>query len=204
MTRPQVYLAAEDRLGLALGRRLIREQNQLSIFREYNGQGFGNLRTEIDKYQAMARNGFPVVLMTDLDKAPCPVALIEGWMGAGKRPAGALLLRICVRAAEAWVLADSKTVAEFLGIDPDRVASQPEGLQDPKVELLRLAEGANRTLRKRFLPLPGSKATVGHDYNRLLEEFVATLWNPTAAALRSPSLARARLRLKELSRLVGG
>jgi hypothetical protein len=101
----QVFLAAEDRLGLALGHRLINEQPSLQVWRELDGNGFGNLKRDAKKYDAMARNGLPVLMLTDLDDCPCCTHLMNRWLGNGKKPHSNFLLRICVREAEAWLLA---------------------------------------------------------------------------------------------------
>ena len=61
--RDQVYLAAEDALGLAFGRRLLREWPVLHVCGEKDGQGFGNLRRDASKYGRMAQNGVPVLLI---------------------------------------------------------------------------------------------------------------------------------------------
>ena len=67
-----VYLAAEDVPGLAVGRRLVAEQRVLSVYRVKLGFGFGNLKKKAPDYDQMGKNGFPVLMLTDLDTAPCP------------------------------------------------------------------------------------------------------------------------------------
>jgi hypothetical protein len=45
-----VYLAAEDVPGLAVGHRLVAEQSALSVYRDKNGHGFGNLKKKAPSY----------------------------------------------------------------------------------------------------------------------------------------------------------
>jgi hypothetical protein len=194
-----LLLAAEDSVGLALGSRLIREHPDLTIFRAEDGQGFGRLRAYAEKYNDMAKNGVPVVLLTDLDRQVCPMSLVEEWMGGRHAPHPEFLLRVCVREAEAWVMADCEAVARFLGIRSAEVPSKPEQLPDPKQELLRLARRCTRNLRNGLLPAGNSKAQVGWEYNRLLTTFIEEHWNPASAGARAPSLQRARQRIAELS-----
>jgi hypothetical protein len=199
MRAPRLLLAAEDSVGLALGRRLILEHPDLTIFRAEDGRGFGRLRAAAERYYDMARNGVPVVLLTDLDRQVCPMSLVEEWMGGKHPPHTDFLLRVCVREAEAWVMADSEAVARFLGVRSAEVPSEPEQLPDPKQELLRLARRCTRNLRNGLLPAGRSKAQVGWEYNRLLTKFIEEHWNPCVAEARAPSLQRARQRIAELS-----
>jgi len=200
MMGARVYLAAEDSVGLALGRRLIREQSSLEIFRDFNGQGFGRLRADARRFDTMAKNGIPVVLLIDLDRQSCPIGLLEDWLGKNHVLNQNFLLRVCVREAEAWVMADTEAVARFLGIPCGRLSSQPEDLSDPKHEFLRLAAQSTRNIRNGLLPKGRSKALVGPEYNRHLESFIREHWSPDAAGLRAPSLQSARQRISELSR----
>jgi len=199
MTAPRLFLAAEDAVGLALGSRLIREHPDLTIFRAEDGQGFGRLRAAAEKFNAMAKNGVPVVLLTDLDRQACPALLVADWLGGRHAPDPRFLLRVCVREAEAWVMADCEAVARFLGVRTADISSKPEQLSDPKQELLRLARRCTRNLRNGLLPAVGSKAEVGWEYNRLLTAFIEERWNPEVAAGRAPSLQKARQRIAELS-----
>ena len=53
---PTVYLAAEDVPGLEVGHRLVVEQSALSIYRDKNGHGFGNLKKKAPSYDQMGKN----------------------------------------------------------------------------------------------------------------------------------------------------
>jgi len=71
----------------------------------------------------------------------------------------------------------------------------PDELADPKQSLLRLAKGAPRQVRDDLLKAIGGNVAQGLGYNARLSAWVHSDWCPQRAAERSPSLARARLRL---------
>ncbi len=202
--RDQVYLAAEDALGLAFGRRLLREWPVLHVCREKDGQGFGNLRRDASKYCRMAQNGVPVLLITDLDLFACPRAMVEAWLGPGWCPIPGFMLRICVREVEAWLLADPGPLARLFGLGHDQFPTRPELLPDPKAVLLRLAGRAPAGARRRqqLLPARGSKSPIGIGCNPVLVRVVDQELNLDVAASAAPSLGRARHRLGELARAV--
>ena len=194
-----IILVAEDDLGLALGRRLIQEQPPLTVWREFNAHGNTGIRANINKYGQVARRGLPVLALTDLDTRLCCRLLLDEWLGAGHSRHRDLLLRICVREAESWLMADPEPLAHLLRVPSARMPLQPEALADPKRTLLELAVRAPARVRKGLLPEAGSTARIGPDYNALLCPLVATKWDIAKAATRAPSLAKARQRVAELA-----
>ena len=194
-----IFLVAEDDLGLTLGRRLIREHAALNVWRETNAQGYGAIKRDILKYDAMARNGCPVLALTDLDDRACCRALLDEWLGANHGIHQDLLLRICIREVEAWLMADPAPVARLLRLPVTRIPAQPETLADPKQIFLDLAKSAPAKVRKSLRPQACSSARIGPEYNELLCPLLATEWNIDKAAERAPSLAKARQRLAQLA-----
>lgn len=193
-----VYLAAEDVPGLAVGRRLVAEQPVLSVYRDRLGDGFGNLKKKVQSYDQMGKSGLPVLMLTDLDAAPCPSGKIQDWLG--HKPSRGFLFRICVREVEAWLLADREAIAAFLKIKEDQVPDAPESLADPKAALIKLAKKAPRQIRIGMTPR--GSASIGPDYNDLLSGFISDLWSITRASDRAPSLARARRRVADLAQAI--
>ena len=193
-----VLLAAEDLPGIAVGRRLVQEQPGLSVCREVNAGGYGNLRKRATNYNRMGSMGFPVLLLTDLDSDPCPSKKIIDWLG--DRPNRGFLFRICVREIEAWLLADHEGMASFLGVPTRKLPLAPESLLDPKATLIRIAQKSPRRIREGLTPT--GRATIGYEYNDRLTEFISVRWSVEAASTRSPSLARARRHLAELASMV--
>lgn len=195
---PTVYLAAEDLPGLAVGRMLVAEQPDLTIYREENARGFGNLMRKVSNYDQMGGYGFPVLLLTDLDADPCPGGKVQAWLGHS--PSSGFLFRICVREVEAWLLADHEAMADFLHLNPATLPREPEFLADPKSTLIQLAQKAPRKIRVGLTPT--GKASIGPDYNDLLADFIESSWSAEKASARAPSLASARRRIDELAAIV--
>lgn len=193
-----VYLVAEDVLGLAVGRKLVAEHPILTIHCEENGRGYGKLRAKANSYNMMAKNGFPVLLLTDLDNDSCPSIKIKKWLG--RQPNLGFLLRICVREVEAWLLADREAMASYLKVKLASLPIAPESLADPKAKLIELAQNAPRRIRVALTPI--GSATVGPDYNEYLAEYILRSWSIDRAMPRSPSLARARNRIAELAGII--
>ena len=193
-----VYLAAEDVPGLAVGRKLVAEHPALTVYREENGRGFGTLKRKTPNYDKMGANGFPVLLLTDLDTDPCPSEKVTGWLG--RQPSHGFLFRICVREVEAWLLADREAMAAFLKIKAAALPTAPESLPDPKAKLIELAQKAPRKIRDGMTPV--GRASIGPDYNELLSGYISDCWSTDRAAIIAPSLARARQRIGELANAV--
>jgi hypothetical protein len=192
-----IYLAAEDKPSLAVGHKLVSNAFPLTVYREENGRGYGTLKRKAGNYQRMAALGYPVLLITDLDRAPCPPQLQDKWLNT--KPHEFFLFRIAVREVEAWFLADRVAIADFLHVRINLIPDNPEQLNDPKRALLDLAGRASRKMRKGLLPEPKSNAVIGPEYNDLLTFYVANRWNIAVASNIAPSLRRAVAATKVLA-----
>jgi hypothetical protein len=143
-----------------------------------------------------AAKGIPFLIGTDLDSYECPAALINDWLRTPQHHN--LLVRVAVREAEAWVLADKDNFANFLGIRSSLVPDDIENVLDPKAKLIQLARRApRRQLREDICPPTNSTRKVGPNYNARLAGFVQLHWNPEIARQRAESLARAIDRLMD-------
>ena len=99
-----VNLATEDELSEAVLRRLLDHADRgYAIGTAYGRRGFGYLRRTITGWNRAAQF-VPFIVLTDLDRRPCPTELIEDWLREARHPN--LLLRVAVREVEAWLLAD--------------------------------------------------------------------------------------------------
>ena len=158
--------------------------------------GFGYLRSRMTPWCRMAKH-YAVVILTDLDRAACPSTLLDEWFGVLVRPPN-LLLRVAVRELESWLLADHQAMRALIG-NSGVLPVQPDRLVDSKQHLLGLARHARREVRLDLVKEIGVVARQGIGYNARLGDLVRHKWSPARAAQRSPSLARARLRLSELA-----
>jgi Domain of unknown function (DUF4276) len=191
-----VLLVGEDELCLALLERIVREVPELSVFRRDNMQGFGAMKRDAEKYRQTAKaGGLVVIALTDLDASACPAALVSEWLPHGGHPD--FLLRVAVREAEAWVLADRARFAKHFSVKLTALPSAPDLCLDPKATLLSLVRGARKARWRRMLPAGGHP--IGPDYNDTLADFIRSTWSPEAAATISASLARCRARVRDLA-----
>lgn len=191
-----VALATEDPLSEAIGLCLLAELPtpvKPGLLLRKNGSGY--LRSRMDNWRKMSQRQI-VIILTDLDRVTCPLALRADWLGKAPCPAN-LLLRIAVREVESWVLADHVAMRELIG-KRGTLPPQPDDLLDAKQHLLKLAKLAPRLTREELVKESGTVTSQGIGYNTRLTDLVQSVWSPERASERSPSLARARRRLREL------
>lgn len=138
----------------------------------------------------VANNVMPVLMVADADQAPCVVTQRNAWLppNASQR----LSMRLAVKEAEAWVLADHIGFSKFAIVSKDLFPAKPEEVLDPKQALLAIVKKSKRReLRDEMLPGKGATSPVGLGYNIHMTEFVAEHWDIARAVDRAPSLARA-------------
>ena len=168
-----VNLAVEDELSGAVVLRLLAHANkEYVVGTTYGLRGYGYLRRTVHGWNRAAQ-GVPFVLVTDLDRYPCPSALIADWLTGQPHPN--LIFRVAVREIEAWLLADRQSLAKHLAVPEAIVPTTPEGESDPKRSLISVARRSrSRTIRARIVPKVGSTSQQGPDYNACLIEFVTS------------------------------
>jgi len=157
----------------------------------YGKSGKASLLERLPNYNQAARfTSWLVVVDLDQD-AECAPPFVQSIL---LNPADGMLLRVAVRAIEAWLLADAERLADFLGIRAARIPSNPDAEPDPKTTFINLARKSRRgTIRKDIVPREGSGSRVGPGYTGRLIEFVMAAehpWRPDVAAQRSDSLRR--------------
>lgn len=190
-----IAIATEDPLSEAIALRLIAEIPTPHFIQFKLGRtGNGYLRSKMSSWCQMAQHQVMLVL-TDLDRANCLVEFRDQWLAA--EPPQNLLFRIAVREVESWVLADHVAMRTLIGAKGVFPAA-PDELADPKQSLLKLAKSAPKQVRADLLKNIGGNLAQGLGYNARLTAWINSEWSPQRAAERSPSLARARLRLNEV------
>jgi len=176
----------EDVLSEVVMRRLLSHVGYEGITTYRVTRGNVAIRTSLDKYKN-ASHVVPHIILTDLDRYPCPPALIASW-NIGELPP-TMLLRIAVRETEAWLLADRNNIAAFLMAAVEKVPCNPEALDDPKQSVFGVIR---KSRRRRFIeemvPQPG--AHIGPLYNEMMCNFALNHWHIEKAAENAPSLAR--------------
>jgi len=123
--------AVEGSVDEALLRRLLVETgHQASAI--YGLTGKDGLLKRLDAYNAAARIS-PWVVLIDLNgDARCAPPFVAQHLPV---PSEYMTFRVAVREAEAWLLADRRTFAGFLGVSQARLPRDPEAVADPKEEV---------------------------------------------------------------------
>lgn len=194
MEKGIVYVAAEDDLLMCLGERICQSLN-LQTCPIRSGGGKSKLKGKLASYNKAAK-GMRWLVLRDLDHdRECAAALLRILLPS---PSPHMRLRIAVRAAEAWLLADRTSAAGWLGVSLQRLPQDPDELDDPKLALVNLARGSRLSaITKGLVPRMGSGAVVGPEYRSQVSAYVRDRWRPDCAAAHSPSLARTIRRLQE-------
>jgi hypothetical protein len=190
--------AVEGDIDEAVLRRVLKHIG-LQLGDVYGREGKPKLLQRLSGYNNAARFS-PWVVLIDLDRdCPCAPPCARAWL---PEPSVQMSFRVAVRAVEAWLLADRERIASSLAVNLRRVPRNPDGLAQPKVELVNLArQSRSRTIREELVPRQGSGRTVGALYTTYLIAFVEDAvsgWRPDQAANHSDSLRRCIHRLRSL------
>lgn len=185
----QLLVVGEDALSCALGQQVVKEVlPRWALSGLVDTRGVTKLRASISRYVQQSLHVQPVLCFADTDGA-CPVTMRAEWLPNGLPEQ--FLLRFAVTESESWILADRDASAEFFGISLANIPRNPDSVQDPKREVLRLAHMSKiRTLRTEMVSQNDINKK-GAGYNAHLCAFVASRWNAKRAAVLSPSLTRA-------------
>ncbi len=197
MTRPVVVSAAvEGIVDEAVVRKLILSAGG-HPGTVYGKNGKASLRRQIGGYNCAAQHS-PWIVLVDLDHdADCAPPFCREWIS---NRAPSLCFRVAVREVEAWLMADTDSLAAFLGVARSRVPLNPEQLQEPKIEMVNLArQSRRRAIREEMVPRQGSHRAEGPAYASRLIDYVQNSWRPDVAIERAESLRRATMRLRELT-----
>jgi len=159
----------------------------LEIGTVYGLKGKDHLDERLPAYNKAAHYS-PWLVLRDLNRdAACAPGLVRVIL---PRPAARICFRIAVRAAEAWLLADRERIAGFLGVPVSRVPTEPDGLANPKQEIVNLARRSRRrAIQQDMVPDPRTSGRVGPGYSARLIEYALERWRPRTAAAVSTSLS---------------
>lgn len=179
-------IVIEDVLSEVVMRRLLMQLGYMGMTTYRVTRGNGNIKANVEKYKG-ASQVVPHIVLTDLDRYPCPPALLDAWNVGSLPPT--MLLRIAVREVEAWLLSDRKGIADFLHTAIEKVPINPEAEGDPKQTLFSIIrKSRKRRLVEEMIPQPG--AHIGPLYNERMCDFALNHWDIENAAENAPSMAR--------------
>jgi hypothetical protein len=186
-----IRLAVEDELSEWVVRRVLAGHvDRFAIGPVFGRSGFGYLKRNTLAFNNAAR-GCPILLLTDLDRYPCPPELLGDWLPVERHRF--FLLRVAVREVESWLLGDALGLGSFLRLRNPPSIADPEALQDPKHEVLTCAlRSPSRWVRESLVWRDDDSGQLcqGPDYNGTLSRFVNGPWNLDAAKQKCRSLAR--------------
>ncbi len=191
-----LVVATEGVTDRAVLGRVCRELG-VSIVRAHGEQGKDFLDARLPGFNRAARHA-PWVVLRDLDTdRDCAPTLAQALL---PNPARHMVFCLAVREVEAWLLADRSGFARSFGVLKERVPIHPEGVENPKAEVVRLARRSRfREVKEDVVPPSSSGAAVGPGYTGRLIRFAASRWDPQEAARRSPSLRRCLQRLRRIA-----
>ncbi|MFH0778811.1 MAG: hypothetical protein V2A71_09295 [Candidatus Eisenbacteria bacterium] len=155
----------------------------------YGKSGKPLLRQKIKAYSSAAQYS-PWIVLVDLDNdAQCAPPFCEEWLS---HRAPHLCFRVAVREVEAWLMADTESLAAFLSVARRRIPADPEQLHEPKIEMVSLArQSRRRDIVEDMVPRAEGRRQVGPAYASRLVEYVQGSWRPGVAIARADSLRRA-------------
>ena len=159
--------------------------------------GKGKIKKQIKAYNNAAQHGYYFVL-TDLDNEyECAPLLIKDWLPFVQ--SNQLLFRVAVHEIESWLLADKENLAAFLSISRKLVPLKPDNEIDPKHTIISLAKRSRkREIREAIVPID-DYASIGPEYNIMLQSFVRNFWSINSARKNSPSLDKTLKSLEKIT-----
>ena len=185
-----ISLAVEDDLSENVLRRVLKQRPiEYTVRAVFKKGGFGYLKKKARAFNDASKH-CPFLMLTDLDRSPCPSQLIRDWLREVS-PNPGFLFRIAVREVESWLLGDTLGFIKFLGLRKKMIIPNPEELEDPKRQLLKYAIACpRRDLRDALVWKDRKNGTLlqGPDYNGALAKFVLGGWDIEAARAKCRSL----------------
>ena len=124
----------------------------------YVAYGKQRLLEKVSGYNQAAK-GQPWLVLVDLDRCSCAVALLQKWV---PQLSPYLCMRVAVRMVEAWLLADATNIADFLGVPVIPIAkpkfTKKTAVDDPLLKVPPACRG-NRAGAPLAVPLAKREGT---------------------------------------------
>lgn len=185
-----VYPVVEDELGEAVLQKVLEHSGRpYALYGSLGKRGKGYITSRIAEFNRAA-GSIPFFILIDSDTAECAPDVVRGLLPQNRHRN--LVLRVAIREAEAWLLADRSGFAGFLGVGSSKFPLITDLIPDPKTLVINLARRSRKKeVREGIVPAAGSTAKIGPLYNSLLTTFTSQFWDLDAAAANSDSLRRA-------------
>lgn len=180
-------LAAEGVVDIEVAARLCGYAGH-SIHKRFPHRGKHALNSRLHGYNLAALQS-PWLILRDLDHdSDCAPTLVKKLLPTRSSQ---MLLRVAVRALEAWLLADTASFAKYFQVRENAIPTEPDALPNPKRAVLDLIRrSAAKSVRDSMLPRERTTGTVGVGYSAKLIEFIHEHWRIESATENSPSLKK--------------
>lgn len=204
-----VYISAEDPVTKAIIERLLNFcSTNFKVFKEVPARG-SEIKNKIPTLNRLAKI-MPVILLTDLDTTACAPKLKQELLN-GEVQSANFLINIAIDEGEAWLMADRKGFARYIGVDetiiPQTSMQKMGGMKKVKEMTFDIKsswmlthqiinKAKNAELREQISAT--GKATKGKEYNSAILPFIKNVWNIKEAMTNSDSLTRMVNRLRKL------
>lgn len=205
-----VYISAEDPVTKAIIERLLNFcSTNFKVFKEVPARG-SEIKNKIPTLNRLAKI-MPVILLTDLDTTACAPKLKQELLN-GEVQSANFLINIAIDEGEAWLMADRKGFARYIGVDetiiPQTSMQKMGGMKKVKEMTFDIKsswmlthqiinKAKNAELREQISAT--GKATKGKEYNSAILPFIKNVWNIQEAMTNSDSLTRMVNRLRKLA-----
>ncbi len=192
-----LILIVEDQLSNIVARKILEETRENYEVVNYMTWNKDEIKKKIKNINRAA-SGYVYFVLTDQDtKDRCPRDAIRELPGPVNQN---LLYRFAVMEVESWVMADRKSISNFLSVPVNRIPINTDTIVNPKEHLINLArKSRSNTIRNDIAPRNNSTSKVGPDYNGRLGQFVLEHWDVRTASQCSPSLRRTFRKLKNFT-----
>jgi hypothetical protein len=191
-----VNLLVEGEIDETVAHKLVLEVgHQVGVC--YGKKGCPYIKSKIRDFNKSAQNIYYLALVDFMDTGyKCPSEVISNWLPHKNE---LMCFRVVVREIESWIMADRKSLAEFLNVSIEKIPLNPENENDPKQTLVNIARGSRSSkIISALVPEQNSTAQVGKLYTSEIKRFISDFWDTNSARINSPSLDKCLKRLEEI------
>lgn len=189
-----INLVTEDIIQLTALKKVLEYLEINFSSQDFVMNGVGKIKKHLKAYNEASKFS-SFLILTDLDDNECAPTLLKKWVNFVPNPN--FIFRIAVCEVEAWLLADRRNFASFLGISEAKINREIETISDTKSYLINLARKSKREIREELVP--SGFAQVGKSYNSCLIRFIIQNWDVGNASKNSDSLKRMINHLKNVN-----
>lgn len=206
----EVYIVGEDPVTIEIIRRIVKDYApNLCIKGQLPARG-SEIKSKMENFNKFSLV-YPVILLSDMDTADCaPLAKSDLMKGMSPQNRN-FIINIAVDEAEAWLFADTKGFAKYLGVAEKYIPKSSEqkfGGLKKRLEINvplkssyylthQVIVNSNEKELREQIYAPG-KSCKGPEYNPALKPFIKEFWNIEEARKNSYSLEGMIKRIQSL------